>query len=124
MENVHDGFLQKSLQSKNKLCCKQVSLEAAEEWYPLNQDEEETTRFIAGYIIFSLKNLTKGKNVGCSNHKTSVIMLGRTDIEFDKASPYEYTREWVDRVNRGGLTEVTDDFFLFIRLIELECEKF
>ena len=51
-------------------------------------------------------------------------MLGKIDIEFDKASPYECTRERVDRVNRGGLTEVTDDFFLFIRLIELECEKF
>ena len=36
-----------------------------------------------------------------------------TDIEFDKASLYEYTREWVHHVNRGGLIEVTDDFFLF-----------
>ena len=46
-----------------------------------------------------------------------------TDIEFDKASLYEYTREWVDQVNRRGLIEVTDDFFLFIKLIELECRK-
>ena len=46
-----------------------------------------------------------------------------TDIDFDKASLYEYTREWVDQVNHGGLIEVTDDFFLFIKLIELECRK-
>ena len=46
-----------------------------------------------------------------------------TDIKFDKASLYEYTREWFDQVNRGGLIEVTDDFFLFIKLIELECRK-
>ena len=56
-----DGFLQKSLQSINKLCCKQVSVEAAEESYPLGQDEEETTWYIAGYIIFSLRVLAKGK---------------------------------------------------------------
>ena len=120
-----DGFLQKSLQSKNKLCCKQVSMEAAEESYPLSQDEEETTRYIAGYIIFSLKNLTKGKkSVEAVATRQVLSCWGRnTDIEFDKASLYEYTREWVDRVNRGGLIEVTDDFFLFIKLIELECRK-
>ena len=46
-----------------------------------------------------------------------------TDTEFDKASLYEYTKEWIDPVNRGGLIEVTDDFFLFIKLTELECRK-
>ena len=46
-----------------------------------------------------------------------------TDNESDKASIYEYGRVLVDRVNRGGLIEVTDDFLLFIRLIELECQK-
>ena len=56
-----DIFLRKSLQSKSKLCCKQVSVEVAEESYPISQDKEETTRYIAGYIIFSLKYLTKEK---------------------------------------------------------------
>ena len=43
-----DGFLQKRLQSKNKLCCKQVSMEAAEESYPLSQDEEEQLGILLG----------------------------------------------------------------------------
>ena len=89
-----DGFLQKFLESKNKLCCKQVSVGGAEESYPLSQYEEETTRYIVGYIIFSLKNLTKEKN-----------------------------RWEVDRVNRGGLIEVTDAFSQFIKLVEYECRK-
>ena len=45
-----------------------------------------------------------------------------TDIEFDKASLYEYTREWVDRVKRGGFIEVTDDYLLI--LLNLSIEKF
>ena len=49
------GFLQKSLQSKSKLCCKQVIVEAAEELYPLSQDDEEKIWYIAGYIIFLQK---------------------------------------------------------------------
>ena len=101
-----------------------MSVEAAEKSYPLSQDEEETTRYIAGYIIFSLKNLTKGKKLVEAVATRQVLSCwGRnTDIEFDKASLYEYNREWVDRVNRGGLIELTDDFFLFIKLIEL-CRK-
>ena len=37
----------KSWRSKNRLCFKHVSVEAAEESYPLNQYEEEKTRCIA-----------------------------------------------------------------------------
>ena len=63
------------------------------------------------------KKISRGRS-----RKTSLSSLYRnTDIKFDKASLYEYTREWVDRVNRGGLIEVADDFFLLIKLIELEC---
>ena len=120
-----DGFLQKSLQSKNKLCCKQVSVEAAEEPYLLSQDEGETTWYVVGYIIFSLKNLMNGKkSVEAVATRQMLSCWGsNTDMEFDKASLYEYTREWVHHVNRGGLIEVTDDFFLFIKFIELECRK-
>ena len=90
-----DGFLQKSLQSKSKLCCKQVSVEAAEESYPLIQDQEETTWYITGYIIFSSENLMKGKkSVEAVATRQMLSCWGRnTDIEFDKAFLYEYTRE-------------------------------
>ena len=81
-----DGFLQKSLQSKNKLCSKQMSVEATEESYPLSQDEEETTWYVAGYIIFSLKNLMKGKElVEAVATRQMLSCWGRNaDIKFDK----------------------------------------
>ena len=120
-----DGFLQKCLQSKSKLCCKQVSVKATGELYPLNQDDEKTTRYIAVYIIFSLKNLTKVKKSVEALAVRQVLSCCGSNIyiEFDKVSLYKYTKEWVHQVNRRGLIEVTDDFFLFIKLIELECRK-
>ena len=83
-----DGFLQKSLPSKKKLCRKQVSVEATEESYPLSQNEEETTQYIARYIICSLKGLMKGiKLVEAVATRQMLSCWGRnTDIEFDKAS--------------------------------------
>ena len=53
-------FPPKTFAKQNKLRCKQVSVEAVKESYALSQDEEEATWYIAGYIIFSLKKLTKG----------------------------------------------------------------
>ena len=35
----------------------------------------------------------------------------------------EYTKTWVDRVNRGGLLLVSDDFYMFVRGIENEVGK-
>ena len=34
-------------------------------------------------------------------------------------SLFDYTNAWVDKVNRGGLYEVSDQFYLFIRTVEL-----
>ena len=85
----------KSWRSKNRLCFKHVSVEAAEESYPLNQDEEEKTRCIAEYIMFSLKNLMKEKNSVAAVATRQVVSCwgGNADIKFDKASLYEYARE-------------------------------
>ena len=33
----------------------------------------------------------------------------------------EYTNAWVDLVNRGGLHQVRDEFYLFIKAVEMEA---
>ena len=68
-------------------------MEAAEESYPLSQDEEETTWYIAAYIIFSLKNLMKGKKLVEAVAMKQLLSCWIRNTEFDKASLYEYTRE-------------------------------
>ena len=75
-----------------------MSVEAAGESYPLSQDKEETTRYIAGYVNFSLKSLMKGKkSVEAVATRQMLSYWGKNrDIEFDKASIYEHNREWVD----------------------------
>ena len=73
--------------SFKKICKAKTScVEAAEESYRLSQDEEETTQYIAGYIIFSFKNLISGKKLVEAVATRQVLSCwGRnTDIEFDK----------------------------------------
>ena len=42
------------------------------------------------------------------------------DNDFD-SSLEEYTNAWVDLVNRGGLHHVSDEFYLFIKAVEMEA---
>ena len=61
-----------------------------------------------GALCFHWKIWWKKKIGGDSSHKTGVIILGQGHRYWiDKAYLYEYTTEWVDWVNRGGLIEVT-----------------
>ena len=40
------------------------------------------------------------------------------DIDERHVSFLDYTRKWVDCVNRGGLCSVNDEFYIFIRRVE------
>ena len=41
------------------------------------------------------------------------------DIAEEDSGLMEYTKEWVEKINRGGLFEVTDSFYLFVKELEL-----
>ena len=38
-------------------------------------------------------------------------------------SLFDYTNAWVEKVNRGGLYEVSNQFYLFIRTVELVVRR-
>ena len=60
-------------------------MKAPEESYSPSQDKEETTRYIAGYIMFSLKNLMEKKSVEAVATRQVLSYWGRdTDIELIK----------------------------------------
>ena len=58
--NILDTAIQKCLQNRNKMKV-QKKHELSE--YILTKDEEETVRYVVGYIIFSLKKSLKGKKL-------------------------------------------------------------
>ena len=43
--------------------------------------------------------------------------------EHNPMSLFDYTNAWVEKVNRGGLYEVSDQFYLFIRTVELGVRR-
>ena len=81
----------------------------------LESDEE------AGYVLYSLKNSIKNPDPYLKKEVSRIIGSwgGKKDMGCSSNITFlEYTRYWAEKVNRGGLIYVTDDFYKFIRKIE------
>ena len=85
----------------------------------LSTVEEETLRYVAGYIPFSLKrkyykqrHLPEGKAI------LTVLSSWSSEKSDKELSFLDYTRNWTAEKNRGGLFVINDDVYIFIRRVE------
>lgn len=87
----------------------------------LTKDAEATLRYVAGYIVFSLRKRYRQKST--LEARATMELLDsfggkeRDDLN-SELSLIQYTMHWIDIVNRGGLFLVNDDFFGFIKMLE------
>ena len=95
----------------------------------LSEDEQQIIYYVAGFIIFSMKkkytHLKKVKS--CQDAAVASLQLFDSFMTsaVSRASTFlDFTHKWVETINRGGLIEVNDQFFLFIRNIEVEVQKY
>ena len=87
----------------------------------LEKSEKETRRCIAGFIAFSLKKSLKKYDPLSTEISILLDSWGsKSDNDFG-SSLEEYTNAWVDLVNRGGFHHVSDEFYLFIKAVEMEA---
>ena len=87
----------------------------------LTPKEEETVRYVVGFIPFSLRKMhSNRKDTDLS--KAVIDLIKSWESDSDNKLLYktflEYTRGWTDRTNRGGLFSVNDDFYIFIQRVE------
>ena len=90
----------------------------------LTENEEQSIRYVAGYIGCSLKKAFKHSK--SSEGKAMFHLICQFSAKYDDELEdtwyfndfLEYTQLWVNHINRGGLQEVNDQFFLLIRSME------
>ena len=116
-----------SLQWRTKLY-KEPPKELTEEELKLTQSEEETLRYVAGYIPYSLRKKYRNmKSEAISKAVVTFLNSWSTTLSDDDPSEVmsflTYTRRWVDQCNRGGLFVVNDNVYIFIRRIENVARK-
>ena len=84
---------------------------------PLTKDELNALRYIAGYVPFKLlKKLQKRQEFR--------RWLEGMAVEGTETSYLDYTKEWIERVNRGGLFRVNDKAFVFFTHLELRVRTY
>ena len=90
--------------------------------HTLTSEEEQTIRYISGYIPFALlKKYEKMKARGNIAAGAFVKLLNSWKLQGDNSEVADflsYTDRWINLVNRGGLYEPNDELFLFFRCVE------
>lgn len=86
----------------------------------LTSDEEQAVRYTAGYIVKSLK-----KKFSAVPQYMEILNSMHEDDDDEMGDDFlSYTKEWISRVDRGGLHKVNDETFLLFQWMELRIRKF
>ena len=86
----------------------------------LSQDEECIVRYAAGYIpLVLLKKHEKSQSLASVSF---VECLSSMAVNGEESSFLEYTRDWLVKINRGGLFEVNDLAYQLFKEIEINLQ--
>ena len=89
----------------------------------LSIDEDQAVRYTSGYVVRSLK----GKLSRMPDSEKYIEVLNtmyNVEDDVDADNFMEYTKEWIAKVDRGGLYKVSDETFLLFKAMELTIRKF
>ncbi len=86
----------------------------------LSYQEENSLRYAAGYIPRNL--IKKIKRSSLDNKE--VLQLCLLDLIEEVGMGEDESQEWIQAVNRGGLNDVTQAMFEFMRAMELVVKGF
>ena len=112
-----DSMSQESLKFRNNLLteeCKVITYESIK----LSRDEEETLRFMAGYIPYSLLKKYEKSSSASSKAIKNILKSWKKEEDMQEESFMHYTEKWINEINIGGLFQVNYEFFIFIRRVE------
>ena len=87
----------------------------------LYADEENTMRYVSGFIPYKL--LCKYKKENSSKAGEFVECLTHMAVEGPESNFYDYTKMWIKLVDRGGLYHVSDNCYLFFHAMELKTRN-
>ena len=88
----------------------------AAEGPPLSEDELNAMRYAGGYVPHSLlKRFEKRKG---KKYDQFIECLGDMAVESEHSDFLNYTKDWIGKVNRGGLLPLNDMTYCFFVAIE------
>ena len=94
----------------------QASGDQPQQSIQMRAEDENVLRYVSGYV--SLKLMRKFEKQSGTKARQFVECLSKMAVMGKESSFYEYTKEWLKLVNRGGLFQVNEPTYLFYRAVE------
>ena len=114
-QTANHKMFEEMIKAKFGVVCRKLVSQAA-----LSKDEECIVRYAAGYIPFVLM---KKYQKSCSMASVSIVeCLSSMAVNGDESNFLEYTRDWLVKINRGGLFEVNDLAYRLFKEIEIDLQ--
>lgn len=105
---------------ENIIKCKLPIQESINDSYsvPLDADDHNALRYAAGYVLHSMKK----------KFKKNPVLLSWLEKQIDNSvsasSYFQFTKIWVEKVNRGGLYLVSDSLYEVFLAMELVLRQY
>lgn len=94
----------------------------------LTGDQQCALRYVAGYILQSVKDKIKSKRLGVQYRDEALSALEEMSTEDTAGSTDEtflsYSRRWVNLINRGGLYVISDEVYITFQAMELAFQEY
>ena len=87
----------------------------------LNAEEENALRYVSGYV--ALKLMREYEKIDGEKATQFVECLSSMAVAGIESSFYEYTKEWIRSMDRGGLFHINDGVYHLFKAIEVETIK-
>lgn len=88
---------------------------------PLTRDEENMMRYVAGYIPFKLIKVYECQRVEYA--ADFVECLSHMSVPGDGTTFSAYSTKWIEKINRGGLFEISEEVHTFFCFLETEVKE-
>ena len=86
----------------------------------LAKDELNVLQYVGGYVPHAL--LKKYDKLKGTKYEQFIECLGDMAVESEHTDIFEYTKEWINKVNRGGLFPLNDITYQLFIAIEKEVQ--
>ena len=87
----------------------------------MKAEEENALRYVSGYV--ALKLMRKYEKEDSPRASQFLETLSGMAVLGNESSFYDYTREWICSVDRGGLLHVNDGTYEFFKAVELQTRQ-
>ena len=114
---ITDYIFEMALKEKFPIKEKEACAETQE---TLSYEEENSLRFIAGYLLRAIEKKIKHSSLLMKKD----ILVCILDLLEDDDEPYDESSDWVKLRDRGGLNHVSNNMFMLLYNMELEVKAY